>query len=47
MIEARNGKDISAYSEFQNEHEVILCPGTRLRVVSDPLKLRQAYVIHL
>lgn len=47
MIEAINGKDISEYSEFQDESEVILHPGTRVRVVSDPLRLPQAYVIHL
>ena len=32
-IAAINGKEISLYSQYPNEHEVILCPDTRLRVV--------------
>jgi hypothetical protein len=34
-IEAIDGKEISKYSAFPEENEVILLPGTRLRVTSD------------
>ncbi|CAF2106931.1 unnamed protein product [Rotaria magnacalcarata] len=37
MIEAKNGKDISAYSNFPGEDKVILISGTQIRVVDDPL----------
>ena len=33
-IHAINGKDITKYSEFQGENEIILMPGTRLQVRS-------------
>ena len=36
-IEAINGKDISTYSAFKDEKEIILIPGTRLCVKSEPL----------
>lgn len=35
MIDVKNGKDISLYSNFPDEHEVILCLGTRVRVKGD------------
>ncbi|CAF4557379.1 unnamed protein product [Rotaria socialis] len=47
LIEAVNGKDISNYTNFPSESEVILCPGTRLRVVSDPLDQTPMCVVHL
>lgn len=34
-IEVMNGKDISIYSNFSNQKEVILCRDTRLKVVSN------------
>ncbi|CAF1516802.1 unnamed protein product [Adineta steineri] len=46
-IEAKNGKDISSYANCPNENEVILCPGTRFRVVSDPLDQSPMHLIHL
>ncbi|CAF0723844.1 unnamed protein product [Rotaria sp. Silwood1] len=47
MIEAKNGKAISAYSNFTEENEVLLPLGTRLRVVSDALDHTSLNVIHL
>ncbi|CAF0733536.1 unnamed protein product [Rotaria sordida] len=47
LIEAVNGKDISVYTNYPSENEVILCPGTRLRVVSDPLDQPPMYIVHL
>ncbi|CAF3483705.1 unnamed protein product [Rotaria socialis] len=47
LIEAVNGKDISGYTNFPTESEVILCPGTRFRVVSDPLDQAPMRVVHL
>jgi hypothetical protein len=47
MIEAKNGKDISAYSNFPTEKEIILCLGTRLRVASDMLGHSSLNVVHL
>ena len=47
MIEAKNGKSISAYSNFPEENEVILGLGTRLRVVSDALDHPSLNVVHL
>ncbi|CAF1281800.1 unnamed protein product [Adineta steineri] len=47
LIEALNGKDVSSYSSYSKENEVILCPGTRFRVVSDPLDQSPMHLIHL
>ncbi|CAF4180006.1 unnamed protein product, partial [Adineta steineri] len=47
LIEAKNGKLISAYSNFPEENEVILGLGTRVRVVSDPLDSASLNVVHL
>jgi hypothetical protein len=47
MVEAKNGKLISAYSNFPDENEVILGLGTRLRVVSDALSDPSLNVVHL
>ena len=34
MVQAMNGKDISGYTNFPGENEVLLGPGTRLRVAA-------------
>lgn len=47
MIEARNGKDISAYSYLPNEREIVLNLGTQLRVVSDPLDHSSMNIVHM
>ncbi|CAF1509334.1 unnamed protein product [Adineta steineri] len=47
LIEAKNGKLISAYSNFPEENEVILGLGTRVHVDSDPLGSSSLDVIHL
>ncbi|CAF5221887.1 unnamed protein product, partial [Rotaria magnacalcarata] len=47
LIEAVNGKDISGYANLPHESEVILCPGTRLLVLSDPLDQAAMCVVHL
>ena len=47
MIEAKNGKSISAYSNFADENEVILGLGTHLRVKSDALGHMSLNVVHL
>jgi hypothetical protein len=47
LIEAVNGKDVSNYTNYPSENEVILCPGTRLRVVIDPLDQPPMHLIHL
>lgn len=38
-IDALNGKNISEYSCFPDEQEVILMPGTRLRMITDETNL--------
>ena len=47
MIEAANGKDVSGYTNYPNENEAILCPGTRLRIVSNPLDQPPMHLVHL
>ncbi|CAF4042965.1 unnamed protein product [Adineta steineri] len=47
LIEAKNGKNISSCTKFPTENEVILCPGTRFRVISDPLNQPPMHLIHL
>jgi hypothetical protein len=47
MIEAKNGKQISSYSNFPQENEVILGLGTRLCVASDALEHSSLNVVHL
>ena len=44
-IQAMDGKDISAYSAFETEQEVILMPGTRLRVKSKLYKFHDVLSI--
>jgi hypothetical protein len=48
MIEAKNAKDISGYTSFPYEKEVLLGPGTKLRVESNALNhLGGLHVVHL
>jgi hypothetical protein len=47
LIEVVNGKDISNYSYSPNQHEVILCPGTRLHVVSNTQDQMSLPMLHL
>jgi hypothetical protein len=48
MIEVVNGIDISSYTYYPNEEEVLLSPGTQLRVVADPLEwFGGLYLVHL
>jgi hypothetical protein len=37
LIEAINGKDVSRYTNYPTEDEVLLCPGIQLRVVANAL----------
>ena len=46
MIEAKNAKSISIYSNSQQEKEVVLPLGTRVRVVSDTLTHSSMNLIH-
>ena len=47
LIEAVNGSNISIYSRYSSEDEIILRPGTRFRVISDPLDQPPMYLVHL
>ncbi|CAF1180078.1 unnamed protein product [Didymodactylos carnosus] len=48
LIQCVRGKDISAFSCYTDENEIVLMPGTQLRVVSNPLDLEGGrHVIHL
>ena len=48
MIEAVNGKSISGYTNFPKENEVLLGPGTRLRVKANALdNVGGLRVVHL
>ncbi|CAF1307916.1 unnamed protein product [Adineta ricciae] len=48
LIEAIHGKYISGYTEHPDEGEVLLMPGTELRVVSDSLDYSDSIkIIHL
>jgi hypothetical protein len=47
-IRAMNGKDISAYSVFEEEHEVVLLPGISLDIKSKPLNFEERlFIVHL
>ncbi|CAF5183747.1 unnamed protein product [Rotaria magnacalcarata] len=47
-VDAKNGKDITSFSAFQEEQEVILMPGSRFFVKSKSLNFRNAlYIVHL
>ena len=47
LIDTVNGKNISAYSNQPDENEVILCPGTRLRILIDRTDQRPFGEVHL
>jgi hypothetical protein len=48
MIEAVNGKNVSGYTEYENEDEVILRMGSEFRVKSKPLaQPNGSYIVHL
>jgi hypothetical protein len=47
-IEAVHAKDIAKYSEFPDEQEVVLMPGTRLHLKCDPLEIKdRPYIVSL
>jgi hypothetical protein len=46
-IDAIHGKNISEYSAFPEEQEVILMPGTYVRLKSKPIDLNRLPVVHL
>lgn len=47
-IKSVSAKDISSYSSFQAEHEVVLLPGIRLRVQSNTLNYEdRLFIVHL
>ncbi|CAF3947335.1 unnamed protein product [Rotaria sp. Silwood1] len=47
LIEAVQGKDISIYSSYPLEKEVLLCPATRLHVLSNALERSSLHLVHL
>jgi len=47
MIEAKNAKDISGYRNFSNEKEIILKPGTQLRVEDNAFSHSDFLVVYL
>ncbi|CAF3627266.1 unnamed protein product [Adineta steineri] len=47
MIEAANGKDLTGYTNFPHEEEVLLKMGTKLRVKSNAMKHGKLHLIHL
>ncbi|CAF1081813.1 unnamed protein product [Rotaria sp. Silwood1] len=48
MIEAVTGRNLSGYTKYPGENEVLLGPGTRLRAESDNLKISDGLkVVHL
>jgi hypothetical protein len=48
MIEAKKARDISGYTSFPDEKEVLLAPGTELRVKSNALHHQGGlHVVHL
>ena len=48
LIEAANGKDVASFTNYPNEDEVVLGPGTRLRVVGSTLDhVGGLHVVHL
>jgi hypothetical protein len=48
LIEAMNARDISGYTNYLNEHEVILPPGIRLQVVANSMQhIGGLHVVHI
>ena len=46
-VNAIHGKDITMYSEFQRENEIVLMPGNRLQVQSKSFELNGFHIIRL
>jgi len=48
-IDASHGKDISEYSKFQTEKEIVLMPGTRVRAKAHSLNFEKGrfFLVHL
>ncbi|CAF1470794.1 unnamed protein product, partial [Rotaria sordida] len=47
-IKLIHGKDISLYSAYQDEQEVIMMPGTHVRVKSNPMNFNNClWLVHL
>jgi hypothetical protein len=47
-IHTTDGKDISAFSAIQDEREVVLMPGTRVRAKCESLSfIDRLFVLHL
>ncbi|CAF1688028.1 unnamed protein product, partial [Adineta ricciae] len=48
MIEASNGRNVSDYTAYANENEIILPIGTKLKVEGDPLQQQNnLFIVHL
>jgi hypothetical protein len=47
MIEAKNAKDVRGYTNFADEQEVILQPGTQLLVEDNALRRGDLIIVHL
>ncbi len=48
LIEAINARDITGYTNYPNEHEVILSPGIRLQVVANSMQHTGGlHIVHL
>ena len=46
-IECINGKDIKAHSTYQNENEVLLMPGTYLKVIEKTSPTKNLHIVRL
>jgi hypothetical protein len=46
-IDCKNGKSIRKYSAHPHEYEIILMPGTRLKVANKPLEYKGLHIVHL
>jgi hypothetical protein len=46
-IDCKNGKSITSYSAYPHEYEIILMPGTRLKIANKPLEYKGLHIVHL
>lgn len=46
-IDCINGKSIMKYSAFASEQEIILMPGTQVKVIDNSLKYNRFHLVHL
>jgi hypothetical protein len=46
-IDCKNGKSIAKYSAYQHEYEIILMPGTRLKVINKPFEYNGLHLVDL